>query len=100
MALLRISAQHDLPYVAFGDSDKMHVGDTVIAVGSPFGFDTSVTSGFISAVNRDIMESPFDDYIQTDAAINHGNSGGPLFNLAGEVIGMNSIIFAPTAGFA
>jgi serine protease Do len=100
MALLRIDAGDDLPFVPFGDSDKMHVGDTVIAVGSPFGFDNSVTSGIISAVNRDIMESPFDDYIQTDAAINHGNSGGPLFNLAGEVIGMNSIIFAPTSGFA
>jgi serine protease Do len=100
MALLRIDAGDDLPFVPFGDSDKMRVGDAVIAVGSPFGFDTSVTSGIISAVNRDIMESPFDDYIQTDAAINHGNSGGPLFNLAGEVIGMNSIIFAPTSGFA
>jgi serine protease Do len=67
----------------------------VIAIGSPFGFEGSVTTGVVSATNRDIMESPFDDYIQTDAAINHGNSGGPLFNMAGEVIGMNSILFAP-----
>ena len=61
--------------------------------GSPFGSDSNVTSGVISAVDRDIMESPFDDYLQTDAAINHGNSGGPLFNMAGEVIGMTSVIF-------
>ena len=98
MALIRIKAPHSLPYVPFGDSDKVRVGDTVIAIGSPFGFDNSVTAGIISAVNRDIMESPFDDYLQTDAAINHGNSGGPLFNTAGEVIGMNSVIFAPGTG--
>lgn len=98
MALIRIKAGHSLPSVPFGDSDKVRVGDTVIAIGSPFGFDNSVTAGIISAVNRDIMESPFDDYLQTDAAINHGNSGGPLFNTAGEVIGMNSVIFAPTNG--
>jgi serine protease Do len=98
MALLRISAGHKLPSVSFGNSDKMRVGDTVIAIGSPFGFDTSVTSGIVSAVNRDIMESPFDDYIQTDAAINHGNSGGPLFNRQGEVVGMNSVIFSPSTG--
>ncbi len=79
---------------------KFCVGDSVVAIGSPFGLDNSVTAGIISARNRDIMESPFDDYLQTDAAINHGNSGGPLFNLAGEVIGMNSVIYAPTAGFA
>ncbi|WP_428493504.1 trypsin-like peptidase domain-containing protein [Rhodopila sp.] len=98
MALIRIKAPHSLPYVPFGDSDKVRVGDTVIAIGSPFGFDNSVTAGIISAVNRDIMESPFDDYLQTDAAINHGNSGGPLFNTKGEVIGMNSVIFAPGTG--
>jgi serine protease Do len=98
MALLKIEAGHPLPAIKFGDSDKMHAGDTVIAIGSPFGFDNTVTAGIVSAVNRDIMESPFDDYIQTDAAINHGNSGGPLFNLAGEVIGMNSVIFSPSTG--
>ena len=98
MALLRIYAGHPLPSVTFGDSDKVHVGDTVIAIGSPFGFDNTATSGIVSAVNRDIMESPFDDYIQTDAAINHGNSGGPLFNTHGEVIGMNSVIFSPSTG--
>lgn len=98
MALLHVDAGHRLPSVPFGDSDKMRVGDSVIAIGSPFGFDNSVTRGILSAVNRDIMESPFDDYLQTDAAINHGNSGGPLFNMAGEVIGMNSVIFAPGTG--
>ncbi len=101
IALLHIDAGRTvLPTVALGDSDQMHVGDPVIAIGSPFGFDNTVTSGIISAVNRDIMESPFDDYFQTDAAINHGNSGGPLFNVRGEVIGMNSVIIAPGMGFA
>jgi serine protease Do len=95
IALLKIEAGKPLPFVGFGDSDKMRVGDTVIAIGSPFGFDESVTAGIVSAVNRDISESPFDDYIQTDASINHGNSGGPLFNLSGEVIGMNSVLYAP-----
>jgi serine protease Do len=95
MALLKIDTAKDLPAVSFGDSNAVHVGDNVIAIGSPFGFDDSVTAGIVSAVNRDITESPFDDYIQTDAPINHGNSGGPLFNLAGEVIGMNSVLFAP-----
>jgi serine protease Do len=98
MALLKIDAGRPLPAVPFGNSDKMRVGDTVIAIGSPFGFDNTVTAGILSAVNRDIMESPFDDYLQTDAAINHGNSGGPLFNLAGEVVGMNSVIIAPGTG--
>jgi serine protease Do len=98
MALLRIDAGHDLPFVQFGDSDKMLVGDKVFAIGSPFGFDSTVTSGIISALHRDIMESPFDDYLQTDAAINHGNSGGPLFNEEGFVIGMTSVIFSPDPG--
>jgi serine protease Do len=101
IALLKIDAgRKPLPFVRLGDSDKMHVGDKVIAIGSPFGFDNTVTSGIVSALNRDIMESPFDDYLQTDAAINHGNSGGPLFNMAGEVIGMTSVIFSPDPGSA
>jgi serine protease Do len=95
IALLKIEAGRKLPAVSFANSDSVRVGDAVIAIGSPFGFDGSVTAGIVSAVNRDIMESPFDDYIQTDAPINHGNSGGPLFNTAGEVIGMNSVLFAP-----
>jgi serine protease Do len=95
IALLRIHPSSPLPAVHFGNSDKLRPGDTVIAIGSPFGFDNTVTAGIVSSVNRDIMESPFDDYIQTDAAINHGNSGGPLFNMAGEVVGMTSVLFAP-----
>jgi serine protease Do len=98
MALIRIEAGRPLPFAGFGDSDSMRPGDRVFAIGSPFGFDTTVTSGIVSALNRDIMESPFDDYIQTDAAINHGNSGGALFNQAGEVIGMTSVIFSPDTG--
>jgi serine protease Do len=98
IALLKIDPDVRLPALTFGDSDKLRAGDTVIAIGSPFGFDNTVTAGIVSSVNRDIMESPFDDYIQTDAAINHGNSGGPLFNMAGEVVGMNSVLFAPGAG--
>jgi serine protease Do len=101
IALLRIDAgRKPLPFVQFGDSDKMRPGDRVFAIGSPFGFANTVTSGIVSAVNRDIMESPFDDYLQTDAAINHGNSGGPLFNMAGEVIGMTSVIFSPVPASA
>jgi serine protease Do len=98
IALLRIDPAAHLPVLTFGDSDTLRAGDTVIAIGSPFGFDNSVTAGIVSSVNRDIMESPFDDYIQTDAAINHGNSGGPLFNVAGQVVGMNSVLFAPGTG--
>jgi serine protease Do len=99
IALLRINAgRQKLPYVRFGDSDNVRVGDKVFAIGNPFGFDNTVTAGIISARNRDIMESPFDDYLQTDAAINHGNSGGPLFNPAGEVIGMTSVIYSPSRG--
>jgi serine protease Do len=95
IALLKVDAGKPLPTVEFGDSDKMRVGDTVIAIGSPFGFNQSVTAGIVSGVDRNIMESPFDDYIQTDAPINHGNSGGPLFNVSGKVIGMNSVLFGP-----
>jgi serine protease Do len=98
IALLKIKAAKPLPYVHLGDSDKVRVGNRVFAIGSPFGFDETVTSGIVSALNRDIMESPFDDYIQTDTAINHGNSGGPLFNMAGDVIGMTSVIFSPDPG--
>ena len=99
IALLKINAgEHPLPYVRFGDSDKVRVGNRVFAIGSPLGFDGTVTSGIISALNRNIEESPFDDYLQTDAAINHGNSGGPLVDMAGEVIGMTSVIFSPDPG--
>jgi serine protease Do len=98
IALLRIHPDKPMPSLTFGNSDALRAGDTIIAIGSPFGFDNSVTAGIVSSTNRDIMESPFDDYIQTDAAINHGNSGGPLFNTEGEVVGMNSVLFAPGTG--
>ncbi len=95
IALLRINAGKDLPALTFGDSDKVRVGDSVIAIGNPFGFGGSVSAGVVSATNRNIQESPFDEYIQTDAAINHGSSGGPLLNLSGQVIGMDSLLYAP-----
>ena len=79
-----------------GDSDKVRVGDWVFAIGNPLGVGQTVTSGIVSALNRDILISPYDDFIQTDAAINHGNSGGPLFDSRGEVIGVNTAIFSPT----
>lgn len=98
LALLKIDAGHDLPYVSFGDSDKAEVGDWVVAVGNPFGLGGSVTSGIVSARGRNLQSGPFDDFMQIDAAINRGNSGGPTFNLAGEVIGINTAIFSPSGG--
>ena len=83
----------------FGDSDKMRVGDWVIAVGNPFGLGGSVTAGIISARHRDIDSGPYDNYLQTDAAINKGNSGGPLFDMDGEVIGINTAILSPSRRF-
>ena len=85
----------NLNQLNFGDSDKARVGDWVIAIGNPFGFGGTVTSGIISSRNRDIGLTSYDDFIQTDASINQGNSGGPLFNLDGEVIGINTAIIAP-----
>lgn len=98
LALLKIDTGKKLPYVKFGDSDTMRVGDWVIAIGNPFGLGGSVSAGIISARSRNINSGPFDDFIQTDAAINRGNSGGPLFNIKGEVIGVNSAIFSPSGG--
>lgn len=98
LALLKIEADEDLPVVAFGNSSAMRVGDEVVAVGNPFGLGGTVTSGIISAKSRNINSGPFDDFIQTDAAINRGNSGGPLFNNDGEVIGVNTSIFSPGGG--
>ncbi|MBX9725762.1 MAG: DegQ family serine endoprotease [Rickettsiales bacterium] len=98
LAVLKIKGDKPFPAVTFGDSDSMHVGDWVIAVGNPFGLGGSVSAGIVSARGRNINAGPFDDFIQTDAAINRGNSGGPLFNARGEVVGINSAIFSPTGG--
>jgi Trypsin-like serine proteases, typically periplasmic, contain C-terminal PDZ domain len=98
LALLKLEPDAPLPAVPFGDSEAMRVGDWVMAIGNPFGLGGSVSAGIISARNRDINAGPYDDFIQTDAAINRGNSGGPLFNLAGEVIGVNTAIISPTGG--
>lgn len=98
IAILKVDIDKKLPFVKWGDSDKARVGDWVIAIGNPFGLGGSVSAGIISARARDINSGPFDDFIQTDAAINRGNSGGPLFNIDGKVIGVNSAIFSPSGG--
>jgi len=95
LAVLQIESQENFVPVSFGDSDKARVGDWVIAIGNPFGFGGTVTSGIISSRNRDIGLTRYDDFIQTDASINQGNSGGPLFDLNGKVIGINTAIIAP-----
>ncbi len=98
IALLKVEADGDLPHVDFGDSDVVRVGDWALAIGNPFGFGNSVTAGIISARQRDINSGPYDEFLQTDAPINRGNSGGPLFSMAGEVIGVNTAIFSPSGG--
>ncbi len=99
VALLKIDAGHKLPYVEWGDSDKARVGDWVLAIGNPFGLGGTVTAGIISARHRQgLTGSPYEDYLQTDASINRGNSGGPMFNLDGKVIGINTMIFSPSGG--
>jgi serine protease Do len=98
LALLRVKTEHPLRAVKFGDSDKLRLGEWVIAIGNPFSLGGTVTAGIVSARNRDINSGPYDNYIQTDAAINRGNSGGPLFNLDGEVIGVNTAIISPSGG--
>ena len=95
IAVLKMETKDKFQAVKFGDSDKARVGDWVVAIGNPFGLGGTVTSGIISARNRDINLTRYDDFIQTDASINQGNSGGPLFNLNGEVIGINTAIIAP-----
>ncbi|MFI5012067.1 MAG: DegQ family serine endoprotease [Hyphomicrobiales bacterium] len=98
LAVLRVKSDKPLKFVKFGDSEKMRIGQWVMAVGNPFGLGGSVTAGIISARHRNIESGSYDDYLQTDAAINRGNSGGPLFNLDGEVIGINTAILSPTGG--
>ena len=95
IAVLKILSKDDFEFVKFGDSDLARVGDWVVAIGNPFGLGGTVTSGIISARNRDINLTRYDDFIQTDASINQGNSGGPLFNIKGEVVGINTAIIAP-----
>jgi serine protease Do len=96
LALLKVESPHPLPALKWGNSDKIRVGDWVVAIGNPFGLGGSVTAGILSARGRNINAGPYDDFLQTDASINKGNSGGPMFNLDGEVIGINTAIFSPT----
>ena len=98
IALLRVKPDRPLKAVQFGDSDKLRLGEWVVAIGNPFSLGGTVTAGIVSARNRDINSGPYDNYIQTDAAINRGNSGGPLFNLNGEVVGVNTAIISPSGG--
>jgi serine protease Do len=98
LALLKIDAPAPLPYVEWGDSDKSRIGDWVLAIGNPFGLGGSVTAGILSARQRDINAGPYDDFLQTDAPINRGNSGGPMFDMNGKVIGINTAIFSPSGG--
>lgn len=98
IAVLKFDAPDYIPHVKFGDSDSSDVGDWVMAIGNPFGYGGTVTAGIISARNRNINQGSYDDFIQTDVAINKGNSGGPLFNMAGDVIGVNTAIISPTGG--
>jgi serine protease Do len=98
LAVLKVDVDRKLTAVRWADSNKVAVGDPVFAIGNPLGIGLSVSSGIVSALNRDIMSTPYDDFIQTDAAINHGNSGGPMFNANGEVIGVDTAIISPTSG--
>jgi serine protease Do len=98
LALLKVVPRKPLPATHFGDSEKVRIGDWVIAIGDPFGIGSTVTAGIVSARNRNINAGPYDDFIQTDAPINRGNSGGPLFDMDGNVIGINSQIYTPSGG--
>ena len=98
LAVLKVESKQALPFVKFGDSETARVGDWVLAIGNPFGLGGSVTAGIVSARGRDINSGPYDDFIQTDAAINRGNSGGPLFNMDGKVVGINTAIYSPSGG--
>lgn len=98
IAVLKINAGHRLPYIELGESNDVKPGEWVVAMGNPFGLGGTVTAGIVSAVSRDIGDGPYDEFIQTDAPINEGNSGGPLFTLRGKVIGMNTAILSPSGG--
>jgi serine protease Do/2-alkenal reductase len=98
LAVLKIDAHHPVPFLHFGNSSRLVLGDWVVAIGNPFGLGFSVSAGVVSALHRDIGSGPYDDFIQTDAAINRGNSGGPLLDAKGEVIGVDSAIYSPSGG--
>jgi serine protease Do len=98
LALIKVETKKPLPAVIWGDSDKVRVGDWIIAIGDPYGLGGTVTAGIISARARDINAGPYDEFLQTDAPINRGNSGGPMFNMDGEVVGVNTAIFSPSGG--
>jgi len=98
LALLKVETDEPLPYVELGSSENTRAGDWVVAIGNPFGLGGTVTTGIVSARGRDINAGPYDDFLQIDAPINRGNSGGPLFNLDGEVVGVNTAIFSPSGG--
>ncbi len=98
IAVIRVEAGKSLPYLEWGDSDAIHLGDPVLAIGNPFGIGTTVTSGIVSARGRDLHNGPYDDFIQVDASINRGNSGGPLVDSSGNVIGINTAIYSPNGG--
>jgi serine protease Do len=98
LAVLKFKPPRTLTAVKFGDSDKLRLGEWVVAIGNPFSLGGTVTAGIVSAKNRDISSGPYESYIQTDAAINRGNSGGPLFNLEGDVVGVNTLIISPSGG--
>ena len=98
IALIKIESKSPLPFVVFGDSDALRIGDWVIAIGNPFGFEHTVTAGIVSAKGRAIGAGPYENFIQTDASINLGNSGGPLFNLEGKMVGLNTAIFSQNGG--
>jgi serine protease Do len=97
LAVIKVRAETPLPAVKWGNSDDLQVGQSVIVIGNPYGMGISVSTGIVSGLDRDMREGPYDDYIQTDAAINHGNSGGPMFDLQGRVVGINSVVFSPSA---
>ena len=98
IAVLKVESKDKLPIVTWGDSDALRMGDAVLAIGDPFGIGTTVTSGIVSARGRDLHSGPYDDFIQVDAAINHGNSGGPLVDATGKVVGINTAIYSPNGG--
>jgi serine protease Do len=95
LAVLKVDVDHPLPYLKWANSDALQIGDPVLTIGNPLGLGMSVSAGIVSALNRDLQDTPFDSYIQTDAALNHGNSGGPLVNQAGEVVGIDTALYNP-----